>query len=140
MKSLGVPYRNLPQGLLEAFSHDPSAGLTRSSRGWEAVEDIYSRLARQREAFQDFLTTTELVAPSTLGSVLRDPITNLLQSLETLEVYQLQIVIKAREVADTLSKVKTVHAAVKANYNGTLSHTSVVYPEVQLTLPFFFVS
>lgn len=133
MKSLGIQHTNLPSELLEAFGHDPAAvtGSTRKFRGWEAVDDIHNRLTRQRETFQNFLSQFAnggvLSAP---GSVLEGPISSLLKSLETLETQRQEIVEKAKEVAEVLTKTKAIHATVKADYNDTLSHTSVVYPEV----------
>jgi len=52
------------------------------------------------------------------------------QALEKLERHRDAIVSKAREVAGLLTSVKGIHASVKTEYNETLSHTSVVYPEL----------
>jgi hypothetical protein len=130
MKLLGMPHKNLPQELLDAFGHDPATitGATRRFRGWRAVEDIHDRLLQQRDAFLSFTAKTDV--SSVLGSVLQEPIASLHQSLEALDSHQQDIAIRAIEVADVLAKVKTVHATVKKQYNETLSHTSNVYPEV----------
>jgi hypothetical protein len=140
MKSLGLPLRNLPPELLDAFSHDPSsmtAG-TRRHRGWRAVEDIHARLARQRETFQIFM---EVAAESRIfpepTSGLNQSITTLLRSLETLENRRISAVLRAQEVVQVSARVKSIHANVKAEYNNTVSHTSVVYPEVSVNFPFY---
>lgn len=133
LRSLGVPYNNLPQDLLDAFGHDPAAvtGATRKFQSWKAVDDIHTRLIRQRETFRDFLShAAENNLPAS-ASVLDDPIAALLRSLETLETYRQEITTKAKAVVDVLKRVQTVHAEVKAEYNDTLAHTSVVYPEVR---------
>jgi len=133
MKLLGIPHSNLPQELLDAFSHDPAAvtGATRRSRGWRAVEDTHHRLTQQRDAFRKFISTAASTGIFPVpGSVLHDPIESLLQSLQALDSRQQEIATKTVEVADVLAKAKTIHATVKTQYNGTLSHTSVAYPEV----------
>lgn len=135
MKSIGIPYQNLPSELLDAFSLDPAAvtGNTRKLRGWRAVEDIHDRLMRQREAFQKFLADSDAIRGTTpSGSVLEAPISVLTDALKKLETHNELIENKAQDVAQLLGKVKGIHATVKAQYNETLSHTSVVYPEVGL--------
>jgi len=132
-KALGLTYKHLPPDLLDAFNHDAAvvSAATRRRQNWRAVEETHRHLARQRDTFRNFLTATanpSIFSPP--GSVLRDPIRALLQSLESLEVRQQEIANKAKEVADALAQVKIVHAEVKNEYNKTLSHTSVVYPEV----------
>jgi hypothetical protein len=132
MKSLGVPHRSIPTELLDAFSHDPAAvtGATRRWRGWRAVEDIHNRITRQRETFRVFLTMSQdRFSPP--DSVFDRPIATLSQTLETLEGHREANVAKAREVTGLLTSVKGIHASVKTEYNDTLSHTSVVYPEVR---------
>ncbi|KAJ7651742.1 hypothetical protein DFH06DRAFT_1270599 [Mycena polygramma] len=131
--SLNMPYNGLPRELVDAFSHDPAAvtGATRSYKGWRAVDDIHHRLARQRETFRDFLAQAPTVdRTSAPESVLGDPISSLMESLKTLDSERQEIAWRALEVSDVLRKVQTVHTEVKAAYNGTLSHTSVVYPEI----------
>jgi hypothetical protein len=132
MKSLGVPHRGIQTELLDAFSHDPAAvtGATRRWRGWRAVEDIHSRITRQRETFRIFLTTCQ-DGSSPPDSVFDNPIAALSQTLETLEYQREAITTKGGEVAGILTSVKGIHASVKMEYNDTLSHTSVVYPEVR---------
>jgi hypothetical protein len=136
MKSLGVPHRSIPPELLDAFSHDPAAvtGATRRFRGWKAAEDIYNRVTRQRETFRLFLSMSH-DGFSPPGSVFDEPIAALSHTLESLENHRETAVNKAREIAGILTSVKGIHASVKTEYNDTLSHTSVVYPEVR-----FFVS
>lgn len=131
MKSLQIPHNSLPRELLDAFGHDPAAvtGATRRFRGWRAVDDIYNRVIRQREVFGVFLSQAS-GNPLDPSNVLDDPVAALVGSLERLEDHKEKIATKAREVADLLASVQTTHAGVKRDYNNTLSHTSVVYPEV----------
>ncbi|KAJ7925989.1 hypothetical protein B0H13DRAFT_1109048 [Mycena leptocephala] len=53
-----------------------------------------------------------------------------MESLKTLDSERQEIAWRATEVSDVLKRVQTVHTEVKAVYNGTLSHTSVIYPEI----------
>ncbi|KAJ6504409.1 hypothetical protein DFH09DRAFT_1201572 [Mycena vulgaris] len=132
--SLKVPHKGIPRELVEAFSHDPAAvtGATRKYQSWRAVDDIHHRLARQRQTFQEFLSQVPPVDSSTgsVESVLADPISALIDSLSVLDSERREIAWRATEVSDALKTVQTVHADVKAAYNGTLSHTSVIYPEI----------
>ncbi|KAF9460106.1 hypothetical protein BDZ94DRAFT_1266679 [Collybia nuda] len=129
--SLSIPDNGLPRELLDAFSHDPAAvtGATRRFRGWRAVDDIYNRLVRQRDTFQAFLSRSGCNV-STTKSVLDDPITTLVHSVEALEVHNNKIVRRAKDVGETLLAVQDMHSNVKTHYKATLSHTSVVYPEL----------
>ncbi|KAF8216000.1 hypothetical protein K438DRAFT_1561452 [Mycena galopus ATCC 62051] len=132
-RCLTVPYKGIPRELVDAFSHDPAAvtGATRTYKGWRAVDDIHHRLARQRETFQDYLSSVPNVKHANVPeSGLADPIAALMQSLKTLDSERQEIAWRATEVSHALSSVQTVHAEVKAAYNGTLSHTSVIYPEI----------
>lgn len=132
IKSLGVPHKSIPTELLDAFSHDPAAvtGATQRWRGWRAVEDIHNRITRQRETLRIFLSVSQdTLSPP--DSVFDGPIPALSQTLETLEGHREACVTKAGEVAGILTSVKGIHASVKTEYNDTLSHTSVVYPEVR---------
>lgn len=125
----------MPAELLDAFNHDPAAvtGATRSFRGWRAVEDIHNRITRQRDTFRAFLMSGDIgFTPS--GSVLESPIAALEQTLGQLGNHKQAIAAKARDIAGILTKVKGIHASVKTEYNETLSHTSVVYPEVHINL------
>lgn len=134
MASLSIPYNGLPRELLDAFGHDPAAvtGATRRFRGWKAVEDIHNRLVRQRDVFKTFLSCSGCDIP--IGtSVLSDPVTTLLRSVETLENHHRKIATRALEVGETLVAVQDMHTNVKTHYKATLAHTSVVYPEVILT-------
>ncbi|ESK98136.1 membrane protein [Moniliophthora roreri MCA 2997] len=133
MNYLDLPYNGLPQDLLEAFSHDPAAvtGSTRRLKSWKAVDDIHARLARQRAVFEDFLTNDngEGGFPVT-DDVLREPILALMSSLDQLEAHRREIAFKAKEVSDLLKDTQKIHNQVKTEYNETLAHTSVVYPEL----------
>jgi hypothetical protein len=133
MVSLGISHKALPRELLDAFGHDPAAvtGATRRYQGWRAVDDIYRRLVRQREVFRAFLSH-ESADMSVSESVLDDPISSLMLSLSELEVHSRVIARRAAEAEETLKSVQKTHASVKADYKSTLSHTSVVYPEVSL--------
>lgn len=133
MESLSVPHSSISPELLDAFSHDPAAvtAATRRYRGWRAVEDIHNRISRQRETFRAFLANSEECGFFPPNSVFDEPINALSQSLTQLEDRRKTTLVKAREVAGVLTKVKGIHASVKTEYNETLSHTSVVYPEVR---------
>lgn len=134
-RSLGIPYKRLPQELFDAFSHDPAAvtGATRRFRGWQAVDDIHNRLARQHEIFQGFLQQeADFGVFRTPDGILTDPINSLLVSLESLDCLRREITVKAKEVSDVLNTVQGLHAKVKSEYNDALSHTSLVYPEASL--------
>ncbi|KAJ7596637.1 hypothetical protein C8J56DRAFT_882340 [Mycena floridula] len=130
---IGIPYKSLPQDLLEAFSHDPAAvtGGTRRYRGWQAVDDIHNRLGRQRNIFQNFLQhEPEYGTFSTPNGVLTDPIDSLLTTLNSLEDIRREVLARTKEVSEVLKSVQTTHIQVKAEYNETLSHTSLAYPEL----------
>ncbi|KAJ6520030.1 hypothetical protein C8R45DRAFT_953640 [Mycena sanguinolenta] len=131
-RSLTIPYEGIPRELVDAFSHDPAAvtGATRSYKGWRAVDDIHNRLARQRQTFQEFLSRAPKGDHSTPESGLANPIAALTQSLKTLESERQEIAWRATEVSHALTAVQSVHAEVKTAYNSTLSHTSVLYPEI----------
>lgn len=129
-RSLGVSYEGLPKELLEAFSHDPAAvmGATRRLRGWRAVDDIHFRLLRQRQVFQAYLSQS--VKNTLSQSVLGNPISALTKTLEILESHEETVASRAKEVTELLKSVDELHSVVKLQYNETLSHTSVAYPEV----------
>lgn len=129
---LDVPHVGMPQDVLDAFGHDPAAvtGSTRRLRGWEAVEDIYLRVLRQRDVLRRFIYSVEEKTPGPMKSVLNHPIASLTRALEDITVQHEEITVKAQEVAKVLQSVKALHADVKAEYNETLAQTSVVYPEV----------
>lgn len=132
--TLGIPHNGLPRELLDAFGHDPAAvtGATRRFRGWKAVEDIHNRLVRQRDVFQAFLSCSGCDTP-VAGSVLSDQVISLLRSVETLETHHRNIAARALDVCETLDAVQDMHTNVKTHYKATLTHTSVVYPEVSST-------
>ncbi|KAG6885265.1 hypothetical protein C0993_003955 [Termitomyces sp. T159_Od127] len=132
MATLGVAHLGLPRELVDAFGHDPAAvtGATRRFQGWRAVEDIQRRLVRQNDVFRSFLSCTQNQLPRT-KSVLDDPISSLMESLQALELHGQMIAGRALEVGESLKTLQATHDAVKANYNKTLARTSVVYPEVR---------
>lgn len=129
--SRGINQPAIPKELLEAFVHDPSAitGATRRARGWRVVEDIYERVHRQRHTFRAFIDSFA-EDPSNQGCRLDDSIDGILQTLEELELHRAEIVLGADSVANLLDSVQDIHGNVKDNYNSTVSHASVVYPEV----------
>ncbi|GLB35925.1 hypothetical protein LshimejAT787_0302130 [Lyophyllum shimeji] len=131
LSSLGIAHSGLPRDLIDAFGHDPAAvtGATRRFQGWRAADDIHNRLLRQRDVFQAFLSRANRDA-SVPKSVLNDPISSLIQSLEALEVHSQKIAGKAIEVDEALKSVQATHNAVKTNYKDTSSRTSLVYPEL----------
>ncbi|KAF8167673.1 hypothetical protein B0H34DRAFT_682662 [Crassisporium funariophilum] len=131
VQALGIVQSNLPKDLVEAFGHDPSAvtGATRRLRGWRAIEDIHQRVLRQRKTFQAFnLPVSEYDAKH--GCLLDEPIDKILRALEDLERCKDAIASQADAVMNLLKSVQAVHAEVKEDYNSTVSHVSVVYPEL----------
>ncbi|KIM47778.1 hypothetical protein M413DRAFT_439448 [Hebeloma cylindrosporum] len=129
--SRGINQPPIPKELLEAFVHDPSAitGATRRARGWRVVEDIHERVHRQRHTFRAFIDSFA-EDTSNQGCRLDDSIDGILQALEELELHRAEIVLGAEAVANLLESVQENHGNVKDNYNSTVSHTSVVYPEL----------
>ena len=134
-KTLGLTYSPLPPELIDAFSHDPAVitGATRQKRGWRAVEDIHSNIARQRDTVRTFLQQARDVEVAPPPSVLDSPLKSLEQSLDALEQRRSIISQKVQEVSETLTRVKQIHATVKTEYNNAMAHTSSVYPEVRPT-------
>ncbi|KAK0208815.1 hypothetical protein DFS33DRAFT_1372074 [Desarmillaria ectypa] len=133
MTLLGTPNKGLPPELLDTFGHDPSAVTTKTGRyrGWRAVDDIHNRILRQREIFEEFLAPNRDDTGSAVEEdVLENPICVLRQSLNTLAVNKAAVASKADEVAELLKTVQETHQMVKADYKDTVSHTSVVYPEL----------
>lgn len=135
---LGVPYQKIPLEVLEAFAHDPCAvtSRTRNSGGWNAVEEVHDRIRQQRKTLRVFADSVveEQEYLAVTRNVFDDPITSLTESLDQLELHRQHIISQAERVMETLIAVKEVHRDVKKEYNDTLSHTSLVYPEV--ILPF----
>ncbi|KAI0655228.1 hypothetical protein C8Q70DRAFT_1022597 [Cubamyces menziesii] len=131
---LRIPYPRIPPEVMDAFVHDPSAvtGATRRVRSWQAVEDIHARIQRQRQTLQSFLCTQlgegQLEQPSV--DVFQDQIAAAIRALEQLASHREALVRKAEEVATVLKRVKGIQATVKKDYNDTLAHTSLVYPEL----------
>lgn len=131
---LRVPYENISPEVLDAFAHDPSAvtGSTSNLFGWEAVESIHDRILRQRQILQTFASSVSPEEPSLdiPKNMLRDPISSLMRSMNELETHQTTMVQQAQGVIEALGRVKAIHSEVKREYNDTLSHTALVYPEV----------
>jgi len=80
---------------------------------------------------REFLQQTRHVEVAPPPSVLDSPLKSLQQSLDALEQRRGTISQKVQEVIETLTRVKRLHAEVKAEYNNTAAHTSSVYPEVR---------
>ncbi|KAL0578469.1 hypothetical protein V5O48_003518 [Marasmius crinis-equi] len=133
MSSLGLPFKGLPSELIEAFAHDPAAvtAHTRRHRGYKAVDDIHVRLARQKVLFHSFLENDvgEGGFPVT-DDVLQDPISALMECIGQLETHHGLIATRAKEVSSILEETQAIHSLVKDDFQSTLSHTAVVYPEI----------
>jgi hypothetical protein len=123
---------DVPKDLVDAFGHDPAGvtGSTRRMRGWRAVEDIYHRVHRQRQIFRSFFETFDQILPNDLCP-LDKPIETLEGLLEVLKIQNAEIVSDAETVSELLKVVREVHGKVKDEYNKTVSHVSVVYPQVR---------
>jgi len=136
MTTAGLTYERFSRDVMEAFSHDPAAilGHTKRSYGYRAVEDIHYRLQRQREILQEFIHSGNILDDSTLPKdVFKEPLDALKHSLDALEVDLQAINERAKHVSEVLKTTQGIHASVKADYNETLAHTSVIYPEVCCT-------
>ncbi|KAK7465351.1 hypothetical protein VKT23_005330 [Stygiomarasmius scandens] len=133
MTTAGLTYERFSRDVMEAFSHDPAAilGHTKRSYGYRAVEDIHYRLQRQREILQEFIHSGNVLDDSTLPKdVFKEPLDALKHSLDALEVDLQAINERAKHVSEVLKTTQGIHASVKADYNETLAHTSVIYPEL----------
>ena len=135
-RSLGLSFSTLPPELLDTLSHDPAIviGSTRLLKGWRAVEDIHEHIRNQQETIRAFLVQAseqDDIPPQ--PSILDHPLSALSRSLDALEVNRVSITEQSHKVAEALAKVKELHAVVKGEYNETVAHTSVVYPEVRST-------
>ncbi|KAJ3872480.1 hypothetical protein F5051DRAFT_480309 [Lentinula edodes] len=137
----GFGYTAISPELFEAFSHDPAnvTSSTKRLKTYRAVDDIHHRLTRQRAVFAEFLAQNKNSKDSHGGSdgpetqdidILKSPIENLMRTLKKLEHHRLDVVNREKEVSEMLRETQVVHAEVKKEYNGTLAHTSVVYPEL----------
>ncbi len=122
---------DVPKDLVDAFGHDPAGvtGSTRRMQGWRAVEDIYHRVHRQRQIFRSFFEIFEEIFPDD-SCPLDEPIETLEGLLEALKIQKAEIVSDAEIVSELLKVVREVHGKVKDEYNKTVSHVSVVYPQV----------
>ncbi|KAJ3772008.1 hypothetical protein FB446DRAFT_644303 [Lentinula raphanica] len=126
---------SLPPLLLEAFSHDPAnvTSSTKRLKSYRAIDDIHNRLTKQREVFREFLDRNWNLGDKTSHleeDILKSPIDALLRTLKDVEEHRLRVVDKEKEVSEMLKETQVVHAEVKKEYNNTLAHTSVVYPEL----------
>lgn len=135
--SLGVQYTSIPQEVLDALNHDPCSvvSATKRFKSWRAVDDIHSRIVRQRDVLRNFAQTTAgdgIATPP--QSVFADSIAGLTNALQQLEMHRQHIIEEAATVAKALVRVKDVHATVKREYNETMAHTSLVYPEVSRSI------
>lgn len=125
------PKNRVPLDVLESLGHDPAnvTGATRKFQGWRAVEDIYFRLARQRETLSNYLASASTTS-SFDTSVFDSPIESLIQALDELASKKVEVGEKALQVSEKLDETRKMHATVKQEYNDTLAHVSVVYPEL----------
>jgi hypothetical protein len=123
---------DVPKDLIDAFGHDPAGvtGSTRRMQGWRAVEDIYLRIHRQRQIFRSFFEAFEEILPIDLCP-LDKPIETLEGLLQALKIQKAKISSDAETVSELLEFVREVHGKVKEDYNKTVSHVSVVYPQVR---------
>lgn len=131
---LHTSYPKIPHDVLDAFLHDPSAVIskTQQTHGWKDVDDIHRRVQQQQEtlrAFRCSLLDSGSITPP--HKVFEDPVSSLMQSLDRLAAQREYLVRKAEDVSTILKRVKGIHADVKKEYNDTLAHTSLVYPEVR---------
>lgn len=132
-RALGLPYKSLPQEVVDAFSHDPAAvtGSTRRLRGYQAVDDIHKRLQRQQETLRSYLCQSgHLGRLETSESIFDSSISTLLTTIAALEGHRHEILDQTRNVTDVLQRVQVLHGETKADYNAALAHTSVAYPEL----------
>ncbi|KAH8099272.1 hypothetical protein BXZ70DRAFT_943029 [Cristinia sonorae] len=130
---VGVAQPRLPQDVLEAFNHDPAAviGSTKRFKGAKAVEDIHERIIRQQHTIRSYIASiSNRSEPGPARNIFEEPIASLMASLTQLEADKSTIAREAENVVDALQRVKGVHSAVKKEYNETLSHTSLIYPEL----------
>lgn len=133
-KLIGLSRTGLSPDLMDALSHDPAVitGSTRGVRGWRAVENIHEHLIRQAETIQTFLQSADTVGDVELHpNALDQHLAGLTQSLDILESRRVDLEKRSSIVAETLSRIKIVHASVKAEYRDAVMHTSAVYPEVR---------
>ncbi|KDR85432.1 hypothetical protein GALMADRAFT_234305 [Galerina marginata CBS 339.88] len=131
MQNQGIQKISIPRDLLEALGHDPSAvtGATRRDRGWRAVEDIHQRVHKQRNVFRSFLDSFA-GHPTSQGCQLDVPLEGIIEALEQLQQHKAMISEEADKVSELLSSVQDLHTEVKGHYNSTVSHVSIVYPEL----------
>ncbi|THH33128.1 hypothetical protein EUX98_g1073 [Antrodiella citrinella] len=129
---MGVTQLQIPQDVLEAFNHDPSAviGNTKRYQGWRAADDIHNRIYRQRQIIHSFVASMSDDASPRPTGVFEDPICSLIESLDELELQRQAMTREAEIVAEALHRVKEVHTSVKREYHETLNHTSLIYPEL----------
>ncbi|KAH9858039.1 hypothetical protein C2E23DRAFT_899584 [Lenzites betulinus] len=131
---LRIPYPKIPSEVMDAFVHDPAAvtGATRSARGWQAVEDIHARIQRQRDTLQSFLHChpVDVGCTNPPANVFDDQIAGAMRALDQLAAQRKVLDHKAEEVTAVLKRVRAVQSTVKKDYNDTLAHTSLVYPEL----------
>ncbi|KAI0652002.1 hypothetical protein C8Q79DRAFT_935724 [Trametes meyenii] len=130
---LQISYPRIPPEVMDAFVHDPAAvtGATQRVRGWEAVEDIHARIQRQRDILQSFICCDlQDGGPAPAANVFDHQIEGAIQALQQLASQREFLVRRAEEVTEVLKRVKVIQATVKKDYNDTLAHTSLVYPEL----------
>lgn len=134
---LGRPYASVPKEVLDAFSHDPASitGSTRRFEMYRAVEYIHERVELQQETLRSFaLSILDEDYISAGRSVFDHKITDLAESLHQLEQHRSRLAAEAEQVVQALAEVKEIHTGVKREYNDVMAHTSLIYPEVRLSV------
>lgn len=102
---------------------------TSKFRGWRAVEDIHSRILRQRDTLRNFLGS-EPLDPTHEGCILDQRIEQLFVDFSDLQLRKEEISKFAETVEILLKHVQETQVSVKEKYNHTVSHVSTMYPEV----------
>lgn len=132
----------IPEEVLEAFSHDPSAitGHTRNVKGWRAVEDIHERRLRQIEVFTAFADSIPSLAGALTipeNGIYEEPLEKLHILLEGLQNQRETVLTHVIQTHDLLRKVKGLRDKLKPEFEETSRHTAANYPEVNKILFIF---
>lgn len=140
-EKLGMDYMQIPPDVLEAIWHDPSSatGHTRRARGWEAVEEVYERIQKQKIALRSFpASLSGGLSPATMpnGGIYHEHIVTLTSQLETIANDRVAIATQVKDMIPLLRDVKELRDQLKPELDETNKHTSINYPEV--TIIFFF--
>lgn len=132
-KSLDFSYTTLPNDLLEALPQELASvtGYIRGSSGITSIDVVHETLQKQLGLVRNFrldrIRAGEMIVE---GGLLNSSLKRLFQSLARLEAKHPAMMEKAQVVSDALTRVKNIHAQVKAEYNQAVAYTSAVYPEM----------